>query len=86
MRMCLAMFSVLVLFAHTAAVAADPGLVGHWKLQGDCIDYSGQGNNGINHGVDLTGKGGTSFQFFSEGDFSVEIKGEYLFVSIGGKR
>ena len=33
------------------------GLVGHWKLEGDCRDYSGQGNHGVNHGVDLeTGK------------------------------
>ena len=39
------------------AVAASPalteGLVGHWKLRGDCRDHSGQGNHGINHGVDL---------------------------------
>ena len=32
---------------------AETGLVGHWKLQGDCRDYSGQGNDGINHGVNL---------------------------------
>ena len=35
------------------AQAAEPGLVGHWKLQGDCRDYSGHGNHGVNHGVDL---------------------------------
>jgi hypothetical protein len=29
------------------------GLVGHWKLQGDCRDASGNGRHGINHGVDL---------------------------------
>ena len=29
------------------------GLIGYWKLQGDCRDYSGKGNHGINHGVDL---------------------------------
>lgn len=28
-------------------------LVGHWKLDGDCRDYSGRGNHGTNHGVDL---------------------------------
>ena len=28
-------------------------LVGHWKLLGDCQDHSGNGNHGINHGVDL---------------------------------
>src|SRR5690349_14238142 len=36
------------------AVAPAPGLVGYWKLHGDCRDYSGQGNHGINHGVDLS--------------------------------
>jgi hypothetical protein len=29
------------------------GLVGHWPLQGDCRDHSGNGNHGKNHGVDL---------------------------------
>lgn len=33
--------------------AGDSGLVGHWKLQGDCRDWSGQGNHGVNHGVKL---------------------------------
>jgi hypothetical protein len=33
--------------------AAEPGLVGHWKLKGDCRDYSGRNNHGVNHGVDL---------------------------------
>lgn len=31
----------------------DSGLIGHWKLQGDCRDHSGQGNHGVNHGVNL---------------------------------
>jgi len=31
----------------------EPGLVGYWKLQGDCRDYSGHGNHGVNHGVNL---------------------------------
>src|SRR6476646_6899337 len=35
------------------AICAELGLVGLWKLQGDCRDYSGQGNHGVNHGVDL---------------------------------
>jgi hypothetical protein len=35
------------------AQADDVGLVGYWKLQGDCQDYSGQKNHGRNHGVDL---------------------------------
>ena len=29
------------------------GLVAYWKLQGDCRDHSGNGNHGINHGVNL---------------------------------
>ena len=32
---------------------SDDGLVGYWKLRGDCRDYSGHGNHGVNHGVDL---------------------------------
>jgi hypothetical protein len=31
----------------------DQGLAGYWKLQGDCRDYSGKGNHGVNHGVNL---------------------------------
>src|SRR5262245_2155929 len=33
--------------------AQDAGLVGHWKLQGDCRDHSGKNNHGVNHGVAL---------------------------------
>jgi hypothetical protein len=33
---------------------AEPQLLGHWKLQGDCRDSSGHENHGANHGVDLT--------------------------------
>ncbi len=35
------------------ASAAEPGLLGHWKLQGDCRDHSGHGNHAVNHGVNL---------------------------------
>ena len=31
----------------------EAGLVGYWKLRGDCRDYSGHNNNGVNHGVNL---------------------------------
>jgi hypothetical protein len=31
----------------------EPGLVGYWKLKGDCLDHSGKENHGINHGVAL---------------------------------
>src|SRR5947207_4222499 len=44
---------VFVLRCCACACAAEPGLVGHWKLQGDCRDYSGHGNDGVNHGVEL---------------------------------
>jgi hypothetical protein len=30
--------------------ASDTGLVGYWKLQGDCRDYSGHNNHGVSHG------------------------------------
>ena len=40
-------------YAKLVAICAEPGLVGHWKLQGDCRDSSGHGNDGVNHGVDL---------------------------------
>ncbi|MEX2168083.1 MAG: LamG-like jellyroll fold domain-containing protein [Pirellulales bacterium] len=34
-----------------SALAADAGLVGYWKLQGDCQDYSGNKNHGVSHGA-----------------------------------
>lgn len=37
--------------ANSSAIGR--GLVGHWKLQGDCRDHSGHGNDGVNHGVKL---------------------------------
>ncbi|MHB0998103.1 MAG: LamG-like jellyroll fold domain-containing protein [Armatimonadota bacterium] len=56
MKMILAATGLLytLICASTAYTADNPKLVGHWKLQGDCNDYSGAGNNGINHGVDFT--------------------------------
>jgi Concanavalin A-like lectin/glucanases superfamily len=39
--------------AAGAASRQEQGLVGYWKLQGDCRDYSGNGNDGVNHGVNL---------------------------------
>ncbi|MCC6697106.1 MAG: LamG domain-containing protein [Candidatus Hydrogenedentes bacterium] len=32
-------------------------LLGHWKLQGDCRDYSGHGNDGVSHGVNMGPEG-----------------------------
>ncbi|HJN15325.1 MAG TPA: hypothetical protein QGH10_07545, partial [Armatimonadota bacterium] len=42
-----------------SASGADPmdGLVGHWRLQGDCKDYSGHGNHATAHGADLRASG-----------------------------
>jgi len=69
-------------FGGKAASAAGPGLVGYWKLQGDCRDYSGQNHHGENNHVDLDtstfdGKSGyvevpdaASFHF-AAGDFSI---------------
>lgn len=47
--------SIWLTRAVAAEAGSDRGLVGHWKLQGDCRDYSGKGNDGVNHGVKLDG-------------------------------
>jgi len=39
--------------AALAPVDLQRGLVGYWKLQGDCRDHSGHEHHGVNHGVDL---------------------------------
>src|SRR4029079_16901618 len=78
--------SVVIVLAVLAVThelsAAEPGLVGHWKLTGDCRDHSGEGRHAINHGVDLAtgrfdGKGAylevpdaAAFQF-GTGDFTI---------------
>jgi len=41
------------MYVSLAKIDQSQGIVGHWKLQGDCLDYSGKNNHGINHGVDL---------------------------------
>src|SRR5262245_9407721 len=37
-----------------AAIGEDRDLIGHWKLAGDAKDSSGHGNDGQNHGVNLS--------------------------------
>lgn len=37
--------------------ADDPELIGHWRFAGDVRDASGTGNDGVNHGVDLSAAG-----------------------------
>jgi hypothetical protein len=57
------MFLAAAAFADEKS-AGDAGLIGYWKLRGDCRDSSGSGNDGINHGVDLaTGTFGGQGQF-----------------------
>ncbi|OHB83035.1 MAG: hypothetical protein A2V98_12575 [Planctomycetes bacterium RBG_16_64_12] len=53
----------LALLALTRFCFAEPetGLIGHWKLAGDCRDSSPQENHGINHGVDLDDPDGARF-------------------------
>lgn len=82
---CLTLLALAGNLTSTHAADGDtvePGLVGHWKLRGDCRDYSGQGNHGVNHGVDLA-KGkfdgisahikvpGSPSLKFGTGDFSI---------------
>src|SRR5688572_30829192 len=45
-----------------SVAAVDTGLMGYWKLRGDCRDYSGQGNHGVNHGVDLSSPDAANFK------------------------
>jgi len=56
------------------------GLVGYWKLEKDCRDYSGKDNHGVNHGVNFkTGEWKKSYVEvpandslnFGTGDFSI---------------
>jgi hypothetical protein len=43
----------LLLILVSPAAAAEPGLIGHWKLQGDARDSSGAEHHGTNHGAML---------------------------------
>src|SRR5262245_59993430 len=49
----IAIFLNLGLIGANAMGAEDHSLVGYWKLKGDCRDYSGQENHGVNPGVNL---------------------------------
>lgn len=42
--------AALVLAVVNVAAATENGLVGYWKLNGDCRDHSGNGNHGRAHG------------------------------------
>ncbi|MBA4104166.1 MAG: hypothetical protein C0485_00280 [Pirellula sp.] len=54
--------------------AAENELVGYWKLRGDCRDYSGKGNHGVNHGVDLTNGTFDGEQSYLEAPSSESLK------------
>ena len=45
--------SLTVTLMPTMASSAPPGLVGYWKLRGDCRDHSGHENHGVTHGADV---------------------------------
>lgn len=74
----LAIASLLVIAeASIMALSLDDGLVGYWKLAGDCKDYSGNDNHGTCHGVLLDGAGpdGTRGQaaLFNGRDSYIEV-------------
>jgi hypothetical protein len=50
-----ARFALFLFFAASSAsiAEADKGLVGYWKITGDGRDYSENGLDAVNHGVDL---------------------------------
>lgn len=39
--------------SKTSQESLSRGLVGYWKVKGDCLDHSGNNHHAINHGVDL---------------------------------
>ena len=57
------MAGIALLLALAATAQGQPdkgletGLVGYWKLAGDATDYSGNGNDGQNHGVAFDAEG-----------------------------
>src|SRR4051795_4397524 len=60
--------SLLLLTPVRITRAADDGLVGYWKLQGDSWDYSEKRSDGQNHNVDL------STSSFNGRDAYIEVK------------
>jgi hypothetical protein len=56
-------FLLVVLGALSTTVFAEPteGLVGYWKLRGDCQDASGLAGHGQNHGANLSDPEGAAF-------------------------
>lgn len=84
LRIIYALLTSFLLSVSTAA-AAEPGLVGHWKLNGDAKDSSGNGLDATPHHVDLaTGEFNGRDAFleipnapalnFGTGDFSIALQ------------
>ncbi|MBI2926193.1 MAG: LamG domain-containing protein [Verrucomicrobia bacterium] len=63
--------------AHSAPPGRDRALVAHWRLEADCRDSSGNGNHGVNHGVEFMADGrkgkATSAARFAGGRQFIEI-------------
>ncbi len=62
------MAAALLLFAPLCNAGLDDGLMGYWKLDGNGLDSSGNGNHGTFHGgatptTDHAGKAGMAYQF-----------------------
>jgi hypothetical protein len=52
-KLCRVGVYLVVLCVSSELAGSDTGLVGYWKIQGECLDHSGNGNDGVNHHVDL---------------------------------
>src|SRR5436190_11374943 len=68
----LVLASVFVCGTIVASQAAEPGLIGWWKLAGSADDASGRDRHGVNHGVDLKSPGhreGSAAGFNGRGSF-----------------
>ncbi len=52
----IAMTLASMLLSGICLAAPEKGLKGHWRLESDCRDYSGNDNHGINHGVEFSDK------------------------------
>ncbi len=63
-----------VLAGQSASPSLEPGLIGYWKLRGDCRDYSGSGHDGVNHGVDLERGGFDGIRAYIEVPSSPSLK------------
>jgi hypothetical protein len=59
------LIGIAVSFA-SAALGAEEGLVGYWKLHGDCLDHSGNGLHGTSRDVDLSSGGFNGSSSFVE--------------------